>query len=318
VSLSRYRRLASVTSAALLAMMLLGTGVTSAATPGWKFLAAASIPGTVAPGADAGFRFDIKNTGKSNIAQVYLLNDSTDTIDYLSTSRGTNVCVTSPSLKCSFGALNVGQTIHVLIAYTTPSTAGTYNTHFYLNGTGNTGSDGGTSHGDSLPLDLSTIVSGNPNFAGGFQVNGVAVQTDPTLTTSNKQSTKLTPPSTQLLGPVTVEDGIADFPGGFTNPCLTHACFGDWASLTARDSLDQLAGPIRVELNIKGIASNTDPLSIGLWHDGTIIMTRCSTSTLPTGTGECVTVTKIGNGANAIFQIVGWLNHNGTIRGLFG
>ncbi len=299
--------------------MLLGTGTAVAATPGWAFTNQVLIPDTVSPGSDAGYSFTIVNNGKSNISQLFLVSNSTQPITYLDTSRGTGGCLLAPYLKCDFGALNAGAHIDVLIAYTTPSSGATFAPTFGLNGTGNTPDPGGNSHGDTKLYTFTTTLNSSANFAGGFQVNGHEITTNPNLTNSNKQSTRLTPPSTVLLGPVTVEDGIVTFPGGFTNPCLSHSCYGDWAKVTVRDTSSNLVGPVKVTLNIKGIASNTDPLTIGLWHDGTIIMTRCSSSTLPTtGGAECVTVTKSGNGSNTIFQIVAWLNHNGTLRGLNG
>ena len=296
--------------------MLLGTGTAVAQTPGWSFINVNMIPSTVSPGANAGYSFDIYNGGKSNIAQVYLLSNSTQPIVKLLTDRTTAVCQTSPTLRCSFGALNSLQKIHVLIAYTTPSSGSTFDPSLYLNATGVASDQGNNSHGDSKALTgVTTTLNSDPNFAGAFQLTGQEIGTDPTLTTSNKQSTKLSPPASATLLPVTVQDGITTFPGTGTDPCTSHTCFGDWAKLNAANGS---VGPVKVTINIKGMPSNTDPLTIGLWHDGTIIMTRCSSSTLPTGTGECVTVTKSGNGSNTIFQIVGWLNHNGNVRGLLG
>jgi hypothetical protein len=225
------------------------------------------------------------------------------------------MCVTSPNLKCNFGALNSHATIHVVIAYTTPSSGGTFSPTFGLNGTGNTPDPGGNSHGDTKTTTFQTTLNSSINFNGGFQLAGHEIGTYDVLSNSNKQSTKIDPNGGSLL-PVTVEDGITTFPGTGTDPCTTHTCYGDWGRINvANGSL----GPVKVTLRIKGIASNTDPLTIGLWHDGTIITTRCSASTLPTtGGAECVTVTKSGSGNNTIFQIVAWLNHNGTLRGLNG
>lgn len=317
---SRLRRLATVVSTALLGVMLLGTGTSLAATPGWAFSNQAYIPDTVQPGSDAGYSFTIVNNGKSNISQLFLVSDSTQPITYLDTQRGTSMCVTTPTLKCDFGALVAGAHIDVVVAYTTPSSGKTFAPTFGLNGTGNTPDPGGNSHGDTKTFQFVTTLDSSINFNGGFQLTGHEIGTYDVLSNSNKQSTKILPPASAIDLPVTVEDGIATFPGGFTNPCTAHTCYGDWTKISVKDLNNNLLGPVKVTLTIKGIQSNTDPLTIGLWHDGTIIMTRCdTTTTLPiSGGAECVTVTKSGNGNNTIFEIVAWLNHNGTLRGLNG
>jgi len=299
--------------------MLLGTGIATAATPGWTFTNQTYIPDTVQPGSDAGYSFTIKNGGKSNISQLFLVSDSTQPITYLDTSRGITMCQQSPYLKCAFGALNAGATIDVVIAYTTPSSGTSFAPTFGLNGTGNTPDPGSNSHGDTKSYQFTTTLNSSINFNGGFQLAGHAIGTYDVLSNSNKQSTKLDPGSATLL-PVTVQDGITTFPGAAgDDPCGSHTCFGDWAKISAKNLDGTFASPVEVTIRIKGIASNTDPLTIGLWHDGTIVMTRCSSSTLPTVAGvECVTVTKSGSGNNTIFTIDAWLIHNGNVRGLLG
>jgi len=216
---SRLRRLATVVSTALLGAMLLGTGTAVASTPGWAFINIVRLSPVVSPGADAGYSFTITNQGKSNIAQTFLLNDSTQPIDYFSSSRAG--CVTTPTLKCTYGALNPGQTIDVTISYKTPSTSGNYTTTFYLNGTGNTASDGGTSHGDSLLNPMTVNLNANANFGGAFNVGGGTVKNDQNVGRGNIQGSSVS--ETQTLTPETIQDGITTFPGTGTDPCATYS-----------------------------------------------------------------------------------------------
>ena len=77
------------------------------------------------------------------------------------------------------------------------------------------------------------------------------------------------------------------------------------------------AGPVKVTIMLygKSVPNAATTSNIKLFHEGSSpnpITTQCSASTLPTSGGaECITVTKVGSN----FKIVGWLNHNGYIRG---
>jgi hypothetical protein len=221
-------------------------------------------------------------------------------------------CTLSPKLFCAFGALNSGDTIDIVIAYTTPSTGTAFAGTFQLNATGQTFSDGGTSHGDTYNYAFSTGLKSSPNFNGGFQLHGSQIGTTGTLGKKNDQNSTVTPPSSAEALPVTIEDGITTFPGTGDNPCLTLNCVGDWTVVQVGKDSD--IGPVEVTLLIYGIKGNPSLSSFAIWHDGTIINTPCSGSTLPTGSGECLTVTAQGN--NFLLDV--WLNHNGTLRGLNG
>ena len=315
VSYPRLRRLATVVSTALLGAMLLGTGTAVANPPGWQFLDPTLLPDTVTPGADAGYSFTIHNGGKSNISQVYLLNDSTDTIDWLQTDRSTAVCTTTPSLNCSFGAMPAGGAdIHVLVVYKTPAVAGSYSTTFYLNGTGFSIKDGGTSHGDSLPLTFHTTLSSNANFGGGYQVHGGSFGSNQSVGRSNIQGS--TVQSNLNLVPVTIQDGFTSFPGSGADPCGSLNCVGDWTVVRVGSGSE---GPIKVSLLIygKSIKGNFSLSNFALWHDGStpnpITLSCTDASAIPNGgTAECVTATM--QGTNVL--LTAWLKHNGTGRGV--
>jgi hypothetical protein len=306
----------AVVTGAVLAAMLIGPATVSAATPGWEFTNLKLLPDTVTPGASAGYSFTIHNGGSSNISHLYL-NDSVQAAPtYFVNSRGT-VCQQSPTLFCSFGALNAGDTIDVTVAYATPTTGSAFSVIFQLNSNGASFNDkGGNSHGDTLSSEKqTTALNSNKNFAGRFDLDATDVATDQDLSKKNPQASTVTPPVGNIA--VTVEDGLVTFGGAGTDPCGTAAlahCIGDWARLNVNDGA---AGPVKVTLMLYGpsVPNGATTSNIKLFHEGSSpnpITTQCSASTLPTAGGaECITVTKVGNN----FKIVGWLNHNGYIRG---
>jgi Domain of unknown function DUF11 len=318
VSFHPLRRLVTVASSAILVLMLLGAGITTASTPGWAFTVPQVLPDTVNPGANAGYSFTIFNGGKSNISQLYLTDSINASPVYFSNSRGTT-CQLSPTLFCAFGALNAGDTIDVVIAYTTPTSGTSFPVTFELNGTGVSFTDPHKSHGDTLPLTLTTTLNASPNFAGAFELTGTTIGTTGTLGKKNDQTSSVNPKAGSTLVPVTIQDGLTSPPSGGTDPCTTTLnCIGDWTAIRVGNGTNA-DGPIMVTLLLYGpsVPKGATVDNIGLWHEGSTtnpIVLRCSASTLPTvGGAECVTVTKIGNN----FQIVAWLLHNGSLRGQY-
>ena len=309
---NRMRRLATVATTALLGTMLLGVGTATAATPGWQFLNLATLPSAVTPGADAGYSFTIHNGGKSNISQLYLATSVNAAPSYFSNSRGT-VCQLSPTLFCAFGALNSGASIDVVVAYTTPTSGSSFVTTFQINATGVSFQDAHHSHGDTLSQPFSTVLSSNSNFAGGFQIaDGTTYANSTTLSKQNTQSSAAT--SKALVVPVTIEDGLASFPGTGTDPCTTLRCLGSWTSLNVGNGNQ---GPVKITLVLygKSVPNQATVDNIGLWHEGSSpnpIVLRCSAATsIPSGgPSECVTVTQVGGN----YQVVAWLIHNGGLR----
>jgi hypothetical protein len=310
------RRLATVATAALLGTMLLGTATVSASTPGWAFQNQLALPTSVTPGADAGYSFTIANTGKSNISQLYLTDSVNAAPSYFSNSRNT-VCQQSPTLLCAFGALNAGDHIDVVIAYTTPTVGSTFAPIFQINGTGVSFTDANHSHGDTKSTTITTSLNANAHFAGGFQIaDGTTYTTTPTLGRKSPQSSAAS--SSELLVPVTIEDGLTTFPGTGTDPCTTLNCLGDWASIHVGNGNQ---GPVKVTLVLfgKSVPNGATVDNIGFWHEGSLtnpITLPCSdASSIPSGgSNECVTVTLLGNGN---YQIVAWLVHNGGGRGTY-
>jgi len=301
--------------------MLIGPGTASASIAPFRFINVQVLPSTVSPGADAGYKFTIQNNGTSNIAQLFLTAPSNGVPAYFSNSRGT-VCQLSPSLKCSFGALNAGDTIDVTVAYDTTGFASPFTATFLLDTTGGASTDPHKSHGDSVRLDVSTTLNSDPNFAGGFQLTGSQVGTTGTLSKRNDQTSSVNPKVGSTLVPVTIEDGLPGFPGAGTDPCATSTtfkCLGDWTQVRVGNGTPS-DGPIKVTLLLYGpsVPGGATLDTIGLWHQDSTpnpITLRCSDlSSIPSGgANECVTVSFVGKN----IQIVAWLLHNGGLHGTF-
>jgi len=311
VNRKRLSRLATaILSAGLLGAMVAAAPV-SAATPGWSIGPVTKLPPVVADGGVAGYSFTIKNTGRSNISALYLTDVYVGAPEYLSTGRGTALCVVSPDLRCAFGALNAGATIDVVIAYRVGTTD--FSDTFKLDSTGDP-AGGNNSHGDSyFSESVTTTVSSSPNFDGGFTTTAAQLlQTNQTLGNGNKQATSLVSPS--ALIPATIEDG-------FTTPvpCTIGQCarqIGEWSKLSVKGGAS-FTSPFKVTLNIwsGSVPKGATTGNIFLLHtrdNGTTyaITTACDSATPPTN-AECITVTKVGNN----FRIVAWLFSNGNLRG---
>ena len=182
----RLVRLATVFTAAALALMLIGVGSVSASPPNWS-MAVTKLPPTVAAGANAGYVVTITNGGPSNIATLFLVDNAGNT-SYVGTPTQGSCQPAGGPLKCSFGTLRAGRSVTVTVAHTV-GTSG-FSVTFQANSTGSTFSDtGGTSHGDTLAKTVTTSVSNSQNFGGGFVLGTGTVQDYQTVGQSNHQAT---------------------------------------------------------------------------------------------------------------------------------
>jgi hypothetical protein len=294
------------TSAALLGVMAASAPV-SAAQPGWRFENLQYLPASVGDGQVAGYSFTIANRGRSNISQLFFTDSVNAAPVYFTATRPG--CVTSPNLYCAFGALNSGHTIDVVIAYRVGTSD--FSNTFRLDSTGDP-AGGNNSHGDSKLLPVTTDVSTNSNFDGGFALGDATWQTsDASLGRQNKQATKAE--TTDALIPVTLEDGIASYP---CTGCTTHL-IGEWSVLNVNNGA--VGDPIKVTIMIWGgsVPKGVDADEISLLHaDGlggsTEITAACNAS--PPTNADCIeSITKVGKN----FRIVAWLAKNGGLRGIY-
>lgn len=204
----RIHRTGVVFLAAALATFMIAPASSLASTPHWAG-SAVSVPSKVSSGANTGYAVTITNNGPSNISALYLGTDIADSPVYVyPPSQGSCSAANVGSLTCSFGALKAGATVTLTVVYKTHG-SDPFAVTFLASTTGNTTTDKGhTSHGDTLPLASSTALSNDPNFAGGFVIDGSPITTGG----GDDQQTTVTPVGTGFG--VTITEGSDG-----TNPC---------------------------------------------------------------------------------------------------
>lgn len=309
----RLGRFATVFTAAAMALFLVGVGTSSAATPGWKNSNAVSILGSVGPGKDAAYTVTLYNDGPGNISTLYLKADKA--ASYVSDSRCTQL---SPTLYCSFGAQNVGQTIVLTVAFTVPSSGTSFTVNFSESANGFSTSDkGGNSRGDIFSFQGNTaITTGGGNFDGGYNVGNDTFSTNQSVGNRNPQATKLE--SAPGLVPITIQDGVTSYTCQSTVAQCSRL-IGEWSVLHVGDGS---VGPIKVTILIYGNAvnGNPDPSTLYLVHTSdagvtTVVTQQCTYDSITHAVtnADCLagTPTKVGRN----YQIIAWLAYNGGVRG---
>jgi hypothetical protein len=310
VSRARIRRMGAIVVASLFATQLFASAA-SAAPPRWE-MTVERLPSIVKNLTDAGFQITITNEGPSNIAQLYLVDSPTATPVYLATSQGD--CGTS-DLLCSFGALNAGDEIVVTVAYATQATGSSFAYTAQLNATGVSFDKGGNSHGDSLSRSVTTTLTSDKNFGGGFLSTPGGVANDTKLHPGkNKQST-------QLFGiaggiPATVEDGP-----GLTFPCPGCApAQTEWSRIQV-NSGQAFTQPFKVVITAVGSFNNLDLETVVVYHvldSGALVLignTADEHCDSPTDPGVvplqgCVFAALVGNN----LQLTVYVYQNGAMR----
>jgi hypothetical protein len=289
------------------------------------------LPPSVAAGRNAGYSAVVKNIGPSNINALTL------TVTPASTPNATPVyfsgltwnvggpgsCTETGKLVCNLGTVVAGTSISFTVAYLVPANqGGTFDVEFSLRaGTGDTGSDGGSSRGDSFAKTAKTGVNSNQDYDGGFTVGATTLSDNQSVGRNNKQATTLVSP--ESLIPVTIEDGITT-----GVPCTGAACagvFGEWSKMSVANG-KTYGTPFKVTLLVWGgsVPGGTSTDEIKFVHvlddpDPTdaippvtqVIDTECDSTTSTPTNAECLTVTKVGNN----YKIVVWLFKNGFGRG---
>jgi hypothetical protein len=294
-------------------MVVASAGSASAATPRWS-MQVLDRPAVVQNGSNAGYQVTISNAGPSNISTLFLVTKIQDSPTYVTTTQGTCSAPGAGPLQCTFGALNAGASLTVVVAYATPLTGTSFDPVFQANSNGATFSDSkGTSHGDTLqdPSETPTTLTKDINFAGGFDIDRSPVGNNSNLGKNNVQATTVVPPVAAIVS--TVQDGLPDNAFSCTL-CTGQTLFGEWSRVTVGDG--QQFGdlfPVTLLVYGKAVPSQTTLDQINLVHvldDGTttILSERCGA----TPTLNCVTVTQVGNNV----RITAWLDQNGGVRGV--
>ena len=212
-----WRKLTGIATATALAFSVLGGGIATAATPDWNAGYGTDSRAVIQPSSGAsssavkagnrvGFFEWLRNGGTSNVSQLYLQATATPAATVYRASwsiedgSGTvvrnGVCPSDTPLKCSFGALNAGHTVYLVVAYNTGIAVDgtTQYVDFDWSTNGATTRDGGTSRGDSLSHRDSVILtnSGDANGNFYFEQTNITVQTNQKLSGTNQQATTAT------------------------------------------------------------------------------------------------------------------------------
>lgn len=236
------RRLAGGAAALLLAgaTLLSATGAALAAVP-TALADSAAIPSSYSAGNAAGFRGTFHFTDASTLAKLYLNLKTTGAdanVYFSATKNGANVarnCTVGAALTtCVFKTVRTDDIFVVTSAYSTSAAEVTAN--FVWSTTGSTGSDGGTSHGDTWDdITRTATLSADPNYGGGFSVaSGGSIANGQAVTATNRQATKLGGLPAGVLA--TVLDGA-----GATGSCVSNATidcttlFGEWSEVNVGD-----------------------------------------------------------------------------------
>jgi hypothetical protein len=253
--LSKRRLVGGAAALMLIGATLLSTaGVAVASPPHWV-MDVVPLPSSVTPGADAGYQVTITNNGPSNISTLFLVTSPTagSPVYVDDSGDGRNAC-TDPGvpLSCSFGALNAGEHVTVIVGYTT-SGSGSFNPVFEGTTSGTSFQDPKRSHGDIL-IDndfTGTVLNSNKNFGGGFtKDNNGSIGNNDQLNGNNKQSTKVT----HLPGGIaaTVEDGPTT--SGTCTPDTVVTCdsfVGEWSVINVAGGADLHPGYFILQVHYK-------------------------------------------------------------------
>lgn len=317
----RLSRLATALTAGSVAMLLLGVGGVAAKNPTWD-VSFVKLPTTVAAGNAAGWFVTVTNRGPSNINDLNISITSeiagqlpsylSNAADFKVSTGFNESCSTATGVMvCNVGSLPDDATATFTVAFNVPGgTTGSFDLNINLRaGTGDTGSDGGNSRGDTKTFPSSTGISQSINFDGGFTLSSETFQTTGNLGRNNKQTTTLT--TTDLNIPVTVTDGISSYP---CNLCSNLV--GDWSVLDVNNGI---SGPIKVTIMIWGgsVPGGVPASGLYLIHaDGSggynVVDQLCDATHSNADCLDGVPV-KVGNN----YKIVAWLTKNGGLRGIY-
>ena len=196
------RRSVAAASGAMLLAMLLAPSATLASTPGWIMTVTTNpsassqtdpshVSVRLSPHAAFAVSVTITNSGKSNIAKLYLEDDTPMTGAYALYAASPSCNATGP-LFCNLGSLSKGKSVSVALVYKTVT--GDKPLGIFANTSGVSSSDGGTSHGDVLPGQVKTQYDSSAGFAGGYVIDA----SQPIGTTGGNQQTSILPPTDNI------------------------------------------------------------------------------------------------------------------------
>jgi len=307
----RIKPIVSLVGALALAVscVLASAGAATANTPRWS-MTVTNLPTEVGTGSPMAYRVTISNAGPSNISQLFLVTETKASPAYVATSQGTCAAPGSGPLACTLGALNAKKSVTVVVAYTAPftDTDDPGDPVFQGNSNGLTFSDGGTSHGDTLtdPNEKGTVISTDPNFTGEYALSDLAISTNDALSDSNRQSTSVQPPATNIV--VTAEDGPSV---SFSCKKICSKAFGEWSAINVADGQKfDTFFPVTLLMRASDAPNNLSQIKLAhvLENGTTVQLNQCTGGILQ----NCIVVTPVGLNV----KITAYLDQNGGIRGI--
>lgn len=290
------------------------------------------VPTEVAPDNAGAFDVSFTNAGTSNYAQFFLDADTPDGLTYQGLVDGPTLisptgaetdlpaasCNSSGDLDCTFGTLNAGYTIYVRPLYDTAAdAAGTYPVTFIFTSTGAAGDKPGRSHGDDFKNTGSITINADTDFDGGYFKTPSAIETNPSLSRRNQQSTTIPAFAAFNGGPLTAEEVALS---AFACPQQVAddggSCFTQWSIIDV-DEATPYAGGFEVIIGLDSTLASGQVNAIKFVHvrdDGTVELVKnlCNVTTggAPTNL-PCRYFTSSGGD---IFAHI-WLTGNGRLSG---
>lgn len=201
-----------------------------------------AIPAQYSAGNAPGFRGTFVYGDGSTLAKLKLTINTTNAAGVpfvgatVNGSAVANACSKTVPVVCNFRQVRFNDRIVVTVAFTPTVGATSVTAAFTWSSTGATGSDGGTSHGDTWTDAAKTAsLSTNPDYAGGFVTGGgSAIQNLQVVSAGNRQATGLAGLPSNVAA--TVFDGALA-----TGTCITTTdvdcadVFGEWSEVTVGD-----------------------------------------------------------------------------------
>lgn len=201
-----------------------------------------AIPSQYSAGNAPGFRGTYDYEDGSTLAKLYVTIETTNAASVAFVSATVNgsavakACGTSLPLVCTFRQVRFEDHIVVAAAFTPAEGASSVTADFIWSSTGATGSDGGTSHGDTWGDGPQTSsLSADPDYAGGFMIGGsTSIQNLQVVSAGNPQATGLASLPSGVAA--TVLDGAAAT-GECTSTTVINCrgAFGQWSEVTVGD-----------------------------------------------------------------------------------
>ena len=340
-------------TASVLALSMFAGGTALGANPNWVVghgtdsastapqPASGASSSAVGAGRQVGFFEWLRNADTSNISQLFVTASTTPSATVVgatwtikNAAGGTvrsGLCSTTTPLSCSFGALNAGNTVYVVAAFTTRANladGATQAVHFEFNTTGTPGGKN-NSHGDAKAIDDQVTVTNNGDANGDFNLAQASLTVADNQALQNNRNPQAT---TVTVNASAVGAAVGDSPA-LTTPC-TSALTAGFPSFFSCSLLTSSTSTVEVgngktfnnangagTPGIKVIVSfakapsqlkGANPFVYHYWTDAAGAHAELVTATCtmvggaPSNSGPCLVV------GNQLVTV--WLAHNGNMR----